>query len=51
MKQYYRYELMQTELNADSNDAMQNQIKQWKQLGMQIDATKQKLYSLMKLYN
>ena len=36
---------MQTELNADSNDAMQNQIKQWKQLGMQIDATKQKLFS------
>lgn len=45
MKQYYRYDLMQTELNADSNDAMQNQIKQWKQLGMQIDATKQKLFS------
>lgn len=45
MKQYYRYQLMQEELNADSNDAMQNQIKQWKQLGMQIDATKQKLFS------
>lgn len=45
MKQYYRYDLMQTELNADSNDAMQNQIKQWKKLGMQIDATKQKLFS------
>lgn len=45
MKQYYRYQLMQEQLNADSNDAMQNQIKQWKQLGMQIDATKQKLFS------
>lgn len=45
MKQYYRYDLMQTELNANSNDAMQNQIKQWKQLGMQIDITKQKLFS------
>lgn len=45
MKQYYRYDLMQTELNADSNDAMQQQIKDWKQLGMQIDTTKQKLFS------
>ena len=45
MRQYYRYQLMQEQLKADSNDAMQSQIKQWKQLGMQIDATKNKLFS------
>lgn len=45
VKQYYRYQLMEEELKASSNDSMQEQIKQWKQLGMQIDTTKGKLFS------
>lgn len=51
MKQYYRYQLMQEELNSDSSDAMQDQIKSWKQLGMQIDLAKNKLFSFDEVIN
>ena len=45
MKQYYRYQLMLEEASSDNSDYMQEQIKQWKKLGFQIDATKGKLFS------
>lgn len=45
MRQYYRFELAQEELNASSRDAMSNQIRSWKQYGQLIDSTKQKLFS------
>lgn len=45
MKQYYRYQLMLEEASSDNSDYMQEQIKQWKRLGFQIEATKGKLFS------
>lgn len=51
MKQYYRYQLMLEETNAKSQDAIQQQIKSWTQLGMQIEATKQKLFSFDEVIN
>ena len=51
MKQYYRYQLMLEETNAKSQDAIQDQVKAWTQLGMQIEATKQKLFSFDEVIN
>lgn len=45
MKQYYRYQLLQEQTSADNSDYMQDNIKKWKQLGIQIEATKGKLFS------
>lgn len=45
MKQYYRYQLMEEELSAGSKEAMSQNIKGWKEYGMVIDKTKQKLFS------
>jgi hypothetical protein len=45
MKQYYRYQLMEEELSAGSREAMSQNIKGWKEYGMVIDKTKQKLFS------
>ena len=51
MKQYYRYQLMQEEMSADNNDAMQEQIKEWTKLGFVIDQTKGKLQSFDEVIN
>ena len=51
MKQYYRYQLMMEETNAKSQDAIQSQVKAWTKLGMQIEATKQKLFSFDEVIN
>lgn len=45
MKQYYRFQLLQEETSADNSDYMQDNIKKWKQLGMQIEDTKGRLFS------
>lgn len=45
MRQYYRFQLMQEELNRTSDEAMSQQIRSWKQYGQLIDSTKQKLFS------
>ena len=45
MRQYYRFQLMQEELNRTSDEGMSQNIKQWKQYGMIIDQTKNKLFS------
>ena len=36
---------MEKELNSNNSQAMSKNIQQWKKLGMEIDATKQKLFS------
>jgi len=41
--QAHRYNFMQMQLSKGQSVAMQNQIKQWKQYGMLIDATKNQL--------
>ena len=46
MKQYYRYQLVQTELSASSNDIMQEQIKNWTELGTAIEGAAGNLTSL-----
>lgn len=45
MKQYYRFQLVQDEMNRDSDSGMSQNIKNWKQYGMIIDQTKNKLFS------
>jgi hypothetical protein len=45
MRQYYRFQLMQEELNRTSDEGMSQQIRSWKQYGQLIDSTKQKLFS------
>lgn len=45
MKQYYRFQLVQEEMNRDSDSGMSQNIKNWKQYGMIIDQTKNKLFS------
>lgn len=51
MKEYYRYQLMQEELGASNQDVLQKQIKSWTQLGMEIEATKNKLFSFDEVIN
>lgn len=51
MKQYYRYQLMQEEAANSNSDAMQDLIKEWKQLGAVIDKTKNKLFSFDEVIN
>lgn len=51
MRQYYRYQLLTEEVNASSKEAMQQQIKQWTQLGLIIDKTKGKLFSFDEVIN
>lgn len=45
MKQYYRYQLMLEQASASNSDYMQDQINDWKELGMMIDKTKGKLFA------
>jgi hypothetical protein len=45
MRQYYRFQLLQEELNRTSDEGMSQQIRSWKQYGQLIDSTKQKLFS------
>lgn len=45
LKQYYRFQLLQTELSNTDTVARQRQIQEWKKLGIMIDSTKQKLFS------
>jgi hypothetical protein len=45
LKQYYRFQLVQTELSNNDTFARQKQIQEWKKLGIMIDSTKQKLFS------
>lgn len=45
LKQYYRFQLVQTELSNTDTFARQKQIQEWKKLGIMIDSTKQKLFS------
>lgn len=51
MRQYYRYQLMLEQTAESNSDAMQEQVKQWKQLGMQIDKAKGKLFSFDEVIN
>lgn len=51
MRQYYRYQLLMKETSESNSDAMQQQIKQWKQLGFMIDKTKNKLFSFDEVIN
>lgn len=51
MRQYYRYQLLTEEVNSSNKKAMQDQIKQWTQLGMVIDKTKGKLFSFDEVIN
>lgn len=44
-KQQLRYEMMLEQSGATNEKSMQDQIQQWKKLGMMIDATKNKLFS------
>lgn len=45
MKQYYRFQLLQTELAQSDSRIRQKQIQDWKKLGLMMDSTKQKLFS------
>lgn len=45
MKQYYRLQLLQTELAQSDSRIRQKQIQDWKKLGLMMDSTKQKLFS------
>ena len=45
LRQYYRFQLLQTELTNTDTFARQKQIQEWKKLGIMIDSTKQKLFS------
>lgn len=45
MKQYYRLQLLQTELAQSDSRVRQKQIQDWKKLGLMMDSTKQKLFS------
>lgn len=51
MRQYYRYQLMLEQTSNSNSDAMQEQIKKWKQLGFIIDKTKGKLFSFDEVIN
>ena len=51
MKEYYRYQLLMYELNADNKDALDKQIKAWTKLGFIIDKTKGKLFSFDEVIN
>lgn len=48
MNSYYRLQLVQDELGADSNDVMSKQISDWGKLGAEIDNSKGKLLSFDK---
>ena len=48
MQSLYRLELLQEELGATSKNAMSQQISDWEQLGMEIEASKNKLLSFDK---
>lgn len=45
MEQYYRFLLMSYELQQGNTEELQNQIKEWTQLGFMIDKAKGKLFS------
>lgn len=47
----YRYQLMQEQLATSSDETLADNIQRWKQLGMQIDSTKGKLFQFDEVIN